>query len=92
MLFKKKKETEVVYNENAKYKVLGVGCKKCTILYENLNMLKDEGAIEGEITKVSDPAEIAKYGVMKTPALVVSEELIFQGENPNIIRLKGLLE
>ncbi len=90
-LFGKSKVEEVPYNENAKYKVLGVGCKKCTKLYNNLLELKEEGAIKGEITKVSDPAVIGSYGVMRTPCLVVDEKLVLEGDVPSISKLKEML-
>ncbi len=89
--FGKKKQEEVEYNEHAKYKILGTGCDKCTKLYNNLTALKEEGVIDGDITKVSDVATIARYGVMTTPALVVEEKLIFAGESPDKTWLKNKL-
>ncbi len=91
LLFGKSKGEETPYNENAKYKVLGVGCKKCTKLYNNLQELKKAGVIEGDITKVSDPSVIGSYGVMRTPCLVVDEELIIEGDSPSISKLEKLL-
>ncbi len=89
--FGKKKDEDPAYNEKAKYKVLGTGCAKCTKLYNNLTQLKNEGVIEGEITKISDVAVIAKYGILTTPALVVDEKVIFSGESPDKSRLKEKL-
>ncbi len=91
-LFNKKKVEEYPYNENAKYKVLGTGCAKCTKLYNNLVDLKNDGLIDGDITKVDNPALIVKYGALTTPALVVDEKLIFAGESPDRNKLKSKLE
>ncbi len=82
---------EEPYNKNAKYKILGTGCDKCTKLYNNLKQLQDEGEIEGEITKVADVQTIAAYGVMSTPALVVDEKIIFSGESPSKNKLKDMI-
>ncbi len=87
----KNQPEEQPYNENAKYKILGTGCDKCTKLYNNLTQLQDEGLIDGDITKVADVQKIAGYGVMTTPALVVDEKLIFSGESPSKDKLKKIL-
>ncbi len=90
MFFNNKKED--VMDASAKYKVLGTGCKKCTKLYDNLSELENKGVIEGGVTKVSSPADIAGYGVMRTPALVVGEEVVFQGDSPSIDKLERILK
>ena len=51
-------------------KVLGPGCKNCKNLEKNtLDALKSS-SVEAKVVKVTDIAEIQKYGVMRTPALV----------------------
>jgi small redox-active disulfide protein 2 len=48
--------------------------------------------IEAEILKVGDIKEILKYGVMKTPALVVDESLKFMGRVPSPEEIKKYLQ
>ena len=61
-------------------KILGGGCPNCTILYNNVKSACRELKIEAEVIKVQDFAEIAKYGVMSTPALVINEKVVGIGK------------
>lgn len=61
-------------------KVLGSGCKNCTALAENTKKALRETGIEAEVIKVEDFAEIAKYGIMKTPGLVIDENVASSGK------------
>jgi hypothetical protein len=47
--------------------------------------------LDAEIEAVTDYAEIAGYGVMKTPGLVVDEEVFVAGRVPSVKDLTGLL-
>lgn len=72
-------------------KVLGPGCKKCEKLYNLTNeVLRDEG-IEADVTKITEFQDIASYGVMKTPALVVDGDVKFTGRVPSKKDLKKIL-
>ena len=61
-------------------KILGGGCPNCTILYNNVKSACRELKIDAEVIKVQDFAEIAKYGVMSTPALVINEKVVGIGK------------
>ena len=61
-------------------KILGGGCAKCALLTEQTKKAAESLGIEIEVIKVEDYTEIAAYGVMVTPALVVDEELKFSGK------------
>ena len=54
-----------------KIEVLGMGCQKCKVLYDNVQSAVREAGIEAEVVKVEDMDKITDYGVMTTPALVV---------------------
>lgn len=60
-------------------KVLGAGCSKCKKLEEEAKKAVAEAGIEAEVEKVTEIAEIMKYGVMMTPALVIDEEVVSVG-------------
>lgn len=68
-------------------KILGSGCSKCNQLQENTERALVEAGIKGEIVKVTDFKEIALYGVMQTPALVVEDKVVSVGKvlKPNEI-------
>jgi small redox-active disulfide protein 2 len=60
-------------------KVLGTGCVKCHQLEENARKAVAELGLEASIEKVENIKDIMKYGVMKTPALVVNEKVKVMG-------------
>ena len=60
-------------------KILGSGCTKCQQLEANTIAALAEHGLEATIEKVTDPAEIASWGVMSTPALVVDDEVRMSG-------------
>jgi small redox-active disulfide protein 2 len=63
-----------------KIKVLGPGCKNCVTLEANTKAALAELGIEAEIEKVTNFTEIAKYGIMSTPGLVIDEKVVSFGK------------
>ena len=72
-------------------KILGPGCKNC----QNLERATREAlaglGLEAQVEKVTDYGEIAGYGVMKTPGLVVDDEVVVSGRVPLVEEIKVLL-
>lgn len=60
-------------------KVLGSGCAKCGALEDAVRAALTELGITAEIEHVTDFAQIAAYGVMTTPALVVDGKVVSYG-------------
>lgn len=63
-------------------KVLGTGCRKCNKLYDETQKAISESGAEVELTKVEALDEIASFGVMSTPALVVEGQVKSTGKIP----------
>jgi len=63
-------------------KVLGSGCPNCQRLERETRAALDESAIAYELIKITDFADIAAYGVMQTPALVINETVVSSGKIP----------
>ncbi|MDZ7628765.1 MAG: thioredoxin family protein [Parvularculaceae bacterium] len=61
-------------------KILGSGCKKCIALSENAKAAAVSAGITAEVVKITDYAQIAAYGVMSTPALVIDEKVVSTGK------------
>jgi small redox-active disulfide protein 2 len=72
-------------------KVLGPGCKNCAALEGNTRQALESLHRSDEITKVEDVAEIAAYGVMSTPALVVDDKVLVSGRVPDPAEVRSLL-
>jgi small redox-active disulfide protein 2 len=66
-----------------KIEVLGTGCAKCTILYDNVKKALVLTGTQAEVEKVQDIPTIMKYGVLSTPALVVDGVVKFSGKVPS---------
>lgn len=65
---------------SAGVKVLGSGCAKCNELEANVRAALEELGMDSAIEHVADFAEIAAYGVMSTPALVVDGKVVSYGK------------
>ena len=74
-----------------KIQVLGTGCKKCTALAENAKVAAAQLGVEADIEKVTDMAEIAKAGVMSTPALRIDGEVVSMGKLLTAAEIEALL-
>ena len=76
-----KKAAEKLAKESVKaIKVLGPGCKKCVELEKNTKEALSSMGDNSELIHVTDYAEIAAYGVMNTPALVVDGKVVSMGK------------
>lgn len=60
-------------------KVLGSGCAKCNALESAVREALAELGMDTAIDHVTDFAQIAAYGVMTTPALVVDGKVVSYG-------------
>ncbi len=67
-------------SEGASVKVLGSGCAKCNQLEEATKDALRGLNMDAEIDHVTDFAQIASYGVMTTPALVVDGKVVSYGK------------
>lgn len=71
--------------------ILGPGCQKCKTLEKLTREVVEENGIDATVTKVDDIAEIMKYGVMTTPALVVDGKVELKGRVPSPGEIKQIL-
>jgi small redox-active disulfide protein 2 len=75
-----------------KVQVLGTGCPKCQQTAENAKAAAKALGVEIELVKVDRPAEIAKFGVMFTPALAVEGKVKVSGRVPSPDEIKVWLK
>ncbi len=73
-------------------KVLGPGCKKCEQTAEHVKEAVSQAGAEARIEKVTDLMEIAKHGVMGTPAVVVDGEVKCTGKIPTVEEIKSWIQ
>ncbi len=74
-----------------KIQVLGTGCPKCQKLEENARAAIQELGLDIAVEKVTDIAQIARMGVMMTPALAVDGNVRSTGHLLSVGQVKALL-
>lgn len=75
-------EEEKVQEEpiEARVKILGTGCENCRKLEENTIAAIEEAKLDLAIKHVENMEDIAFYGVMSTPALVLDDKVLSYGK------------
>ena len=64
-------------------KILGSGCANCKRLEAVVRKVVAAKAMEAEIEKVTDYAEIMKFQILSTPGLVINGTLMSAGRIPS---------
>ncbi len=73
-------KVETAKTEGAGVKVLGSGCAKCNQLEAATKAALEQLGMDTTIDHVTDFSQIAAYGVMTTPALVVDGKVVSYGK------------
>lgn len=81
-----------VRKQKMKIKILGSGCPNCQALEKRMNEALAEMHVDAVIEKVQSYQDIASYGVMSTPALVIDDRVVLQGQVPKIEALKEIVQ
>lgn len=72
-------------------KVLGPGCMNCKTLQRRTEEALNDLHLTATIEKVESFQDIAAYGIMRTPGLVIDEEVVMAGSVPTVEKIKELL-
>lgn len=71
-------------------KILGSGCSKCLALEKSAREALAELNVEENIDHITDFSQIASYGVMSTPALVVKGKVLNKDEVKELLEENGI--
>ncbi len=63
-------------------KILGSGCKRCIATAEMAQAEAKKLGVEIALEKVTDFAEIANYGIVATPGVVIDGKVVHAGGLP----------
>ncbi len=73
-------KAEAARTEGASVKILGSGCANCNRLEAATKAALEQLGMDVDIDHVTDFSQIAAYGVMTTPALVVDGKVVSYGK------------
>lgn len=71
-------------------KILGSGCSKCLALEKSAREALAELNVEENIDHITDFSQIASYGVMSTPVLVVNGKVLNKDEVKELLEQNGI--
>lgn len=72
--------------------ILGPGCRRCNALHTlAARVLRGAGRADVVVERVTNLDDIAAYGPVLTPALIVGDEVVIEGRVPTEEALKDLL-
>ena len=63
-------------------KVLGSGCKRCQATEEMVKSAAAALDVDVSVEKVTDYAEMAKFGIVSTPGVVIDGKVVHAGGLP----------
>ncbi|MFH1034824.1 MAG: thioredoxin family protein [Pseudomonadota bacterium] len=72
-------------------KVLGAGCNRCEALTAGVMQVLSEMGLAADLEHLRDMQQIARYGVMGTPALVINGQVVCVGSVPSNHQIKAWL-
>ena len=71
--------------------VLGPGCSRCKETYKVVERVISENNLDIRLSKIEDIAEMMKYNIMSTPAVVVDGTVRIKGHIPSTDEVKKAL-
>lgn len=72
-------------------RILGTGCISCNRLGEMVLEIMAELGVAADILHVQDPDEIGRFGLTRTPALVINDQVLCAGQLPPRAKLEEWL-
>jgi small redox-active disulfide protein 2 len=72
-------------------KVLGPGCMNCKTLEKRTQEAVASLGVRATVEKVEDIMQIAAYGILRTPGLVINEKVVSSGRVPTVDAIKELI-
>ena len=72
--------------------ILGSGCKKCQQLEANAKQAVINLNLNAEVIHITDPIDIAKRGVMSTPAMTINGKVVSKGQVLSPEQIQPLLQ
>jgi small redox-active disulfide protein 2 len=78
-------------NDSLRIVVLGPGCSQCDRLEQTVMQVLTELDLPASLEHVKEIKEMAKYGFVRTPALVINEKVVAMGTVPPAKKIREWL-
>ncbi len=78
---------EDVEEKGLRIVVLGPGCSQCNRLEQTVMQVLNEMALAASLEHVTDIKEMANYGFVRTPALLINGKVVASGTVPSAKRV-----
>ncbi len=72
-------------------KVLGTGCANCKNTIALIDQVAQANGVTVMLEKLEDLRDIARYGVMRTPGVVIDGKVVHAGGVPSREQVQGWL-
>jgi small redox-active disulfide protein 2 len=73
-------------------KILGSGCANCEKVESLAKQAVEELSVQATIEKVKDIEKILDYGIVRTPGLVINEQVKAAGKIPSLDQIKTWIQ
>ncbi len=73
-------------------RILGPGCAACETMEKNVRAILTELNVAADVDHVRDVNQIAEYGMVRTPSLVINDEIVLNGRSLPKSQLTSMLE
>lgn len=87
-----KEHAKQVKTEGAGIIILGSGCSKCNQLEAAVREALEQLHMDMPVSHITDFTQIAAYGVMSTPALVIEGKVASYGKVLKVKEVVGILQ
>ncbi len=72
-----------------KIRVLGPGCPRCEKLERDIRHILARHSLAADLEYINDPFEIANYGILALPVLIINDKVVSSGITPSITKLEA---
>ena len=73
-------------------RILGLGCFACEKMEQDVKAILVELNVAADVQHVRDVNEIAEYGIVRTPSLLLNGKIVLNGRSLPKSQLKTLLQ
>ena len=73
-------------------RILGPGCTACETMEKDVKAILTELNIAADVDHIRDVNQIAEYGMVRTPSLIINDEIVLNGRSLPKSQLKKMIE